>query len=121
MREQRGAERRGAFSALYDVTAVASASLDLATILDHALDRIVAVLVSEAAAIHLVEGTPAALRLAAARGIPAAILAQGDPLLREPKLGRAAAPSSPPGGPRHGRRPPHGAGVRRLPLARGCR
>ena len=89
MLEQRVAERTGALSALYDVTAVASASLDLATILDHALDRIAAVLESEAAAIHLVEGTPAALRLAAARGIPAAVLAQGDPLLCEPQLGRA--------------------------------
>ena len=89
MLEQRVAERTGALSALYDVTAVASASRDLATILDHALDRIMAVLESEAATIHLVEGTPAALRLAAARGLPAAVPAQGDPVLRAPPLGRA--------------------------------
>jgi signal transduction histidine kinase len=89
MLEQRVAERTGALSALYDVTAVASASLDLATILDHALDRIVAVLESEAATIHLAEGTPAVLCLAAARGLPAAVRAQGDPLLRAPQLSRA--------------------------------
>jgi signal transduction histidine kinase len=53
------------------------------------LDRIAAVLESEAATIHLLEGTPAALRLAAARGLPAAVPAQGDPLLRAPLLGRA--------------------------------
>jgi PAS domain S-box-containing protein len=87
--EQRAAERTGALAALYDVTAVASASRDLATILDHALDRIVAVLESEAATIHLVEGTPAVLRLAAARGLRAAVLAQEDPVLRAPQLGRA--------------------------------
>jgi PAS domain S-box-containing protein len=87
--EQRMAERTGALSALYEVTAVASASRDLATILDHALDRIVAVLESEAATIHLVQGTPAVLRLAAARGLPAAVPAQGDPVLRAPQLGRA--------------------------------
>jgi PAS domain S-box-containing protein len=89
MLEQRMAERTGALSALYDVTAVASASRDLATILDHALDRIVAVLESEAATIHLVEGTPQVLRLAAARGLPAASPEQGDSVLRAPLLGRA--------------------------------
>src|SRR2546423_9402085 len=52
MLEQRVAERTGALAALYDVTAVASASRDLTTILDHALDRIVAVLGSEAAPLH---------------------------------------------------------------------
>src|SRR2546423_3809934 len=89
MLEQRVAERTGALAALYDVTAVASASRDLTTILDHTLDRIVAVLESEAATIHLVEGTPTVLRLAAARGLPAAALAQSDPVLRAPQLGRA--------------------------------
>jgi signal transduction histidine kinase len=89
MLEQRVAERTGALAALYDVTAVASASRDLATILDHALDRIVAVLESEAATIHLVEGTPAVLHLAAARGLPAAVPAQGDPVQRAPPLGGA--------------------------------
>jgi signal transduction histidine kinase len=49
----------------------------------------VAVLESEAATIHLLEGTPAVLRLAAARELPAAGLAQGDPVLRAPPLGRA--------------------------------
>ena len=89
MLEQRVAERTGALAALYDVTAVASASRDLTTILDHALDRIMAVLETDAATIHLVEGTPAVLRLAAARGLPAAGLAQGDPVQRAPQLGRA--------------------------------
>src|ERR671938_26451 len=89
MLEQRVAERTGALAALYDVTAVASASRDLTTILDHALDRIVAVLESKAATIHLLEDTPAVLQLAAARGLTAAVLAQGDPVQRAPQLGRA--------------------------------
>jgi nitrate/nitrite-specific signal transduction histidine kinase len=55
MLEQRVADRTRALSALYDVTAVASGSLDLETILDRSLKRVLTVMGVEAGVIHLLD------------------------------------------------------------------
>lgn len=68
--EERVAERTHHLQTLYDVTAVASASLDLHEILGRSLDRIVAALESDAGSIHLYDPAAGRLRVAAARNVP---------------------------------------------------
>ncbi len=76
--EQRVADRTRELSALYDVTAVASASLDLETVLESSLERVLAVMGSEVGAIHLLDETKGMLHLAAGRGIPPGLVAKID-------------------------------------------
>jgi signal transduction histidine kinase len=76
MLEQRVADRTRELSALYDVTAVASASLDLETVLESSLDRVLMVMGSEVGAIHLLDETKGVLRLAVWRGVPPDLVAK---------------------------------------------
>jgi signal transduction histidine kinase len=76
--EQRVADRTRELSALYDVMAVASASLDLETVLESSLDRVLAVIGSEVGAIHLLDETKGVLRLAAWRGVSPDLVARID-------------------------------------------
>lgn len=69
MLEQRVADRTRALSALYDVTAVASQSLDLEMVLTHSLDRVLAVMGGQAGTVHLDDETGGKLRLAAWREV----------------------------------------------------
>jgi PAS domain S-box-containing protein len=69
MLEQRVADRTRAISALYDVTAVASGSLNLETILNGSLSRVLAVMGVEAGGIHLMDEVTGALTLAAWQGV----------------------------------------------------
>ena len=78
MLEQRVADRTRELSALYDVMAVASASLDLETVLGSSLDRVLAVIGSEVGAMHLFDETKGVLRLAAWRGVPPDLVAKID-------------------------------------------
>lgn len=66
--ESRVADRTRALLALYDVTAVASESLDLETILTRSLERLLAVMEFEIAVIHLLDESREELFLAAQRG-----------------------------------------------------
>ena len=76
MLEQRVADRTRELSALYDVMAVASASLDLETVLESSLDQVLAVMGSEVGAIHLLDGARGMLRLAVWRGVPPDLVAK---------------------------------------------
>jgi PAS domain S-box-containing protein len=67
--ERRVADRTRALSALYDVTAVASKSLDLETILNQSLERVLQVMGLELGTLHLFDETKAELYLAAWRGV----------------------------------------------------
>jgi len=67
--EQRVADRTRELAALYEITAVASASLDLDTILENSLERVLAVIGSQVGAVHLYDEASGVLRLAAQRGI----------------------------------------------------
>ncbi len=73
--ESKVAERTHHLAALYDVTAVASASLDLATVLERSLDRILAVMGGECGAIHLYDERQGRMWLSAYRGFPSAAAA----------------------------------------------
>jgi PAS domain S-box-containing protein len=68
-------------SALYNVASVASASLDLDTILERSLDRVLATMKSDKGVIHLFDETEKTLRLAAQQGIPPNMIAQIDPVM----------------------------------------
>lgn len=68
--ERRVTDRTRELSALYDVTTVASASLDLDTILKRSLERVLDVMNSTAGSIHLHNISDDTLRLAAAHGLP---------------------------------------------------
>jgi signal transduction histidine kinase/HAMP domain-containing protein len=68
--EQRVAERTRELSALYDVTKVASESLNMETILERSLNRVLAAMGSEVGAVHLVDESEGVLRLAAGHGLP---------------------------------------------------
>jgi signal transduction histidine kinase len=68
--EQRVADRTRELSALYEVMAVTSASLDLEMVLESSLDSVLTVMRSKVGAIHLLDETKSMLRLAAWRGIP---------------------------------------------------
>jgi signal transduction histidine kinase len=76
MLEQRVADRTRELSALYDVMAVASASLDLETVLESSLDQVLAVMGSEVGAIHLLDRARGMLRLAVWRGVPPDLMAK---------------------------------------------
>lgn len=78
MLEQRVADRTRELSALYDVMAVASASLDLETVLESSLDRVLAVMGSKVGTIHLFDETKGVLRLVAWRGVPPDLVAKID-------------------------------------------
>jgi len=67
-------------SALYNVASVASASLDLDTILERSLDRVLATMKSDKGVIHLFDEAEKTLRLAAQQGIPPNMIAQIDPV-----------------------------------------
>lgn len=68
-------------SALYNVASVASASLDLDTILERSLDRVLATMKSDKGVIHLLDEEEKTLRLAAQQGIPPDVMAQIDPVV----------------------------------------
>ena len=67
-------------SALYNVASVASASLDLDTILERSLDCVLATMKSDKGAVHLLDEAEKTLHLAAQRGIPPDFIAQIDPV-----------------------------------------
>jgi signal transduction histidine kinase len=67
--EQQVAERTRELSALHDVMAAASASLDLEAVIEHSLERVLAVMGCEIGAIHLLDEEGASLRLAVSRGV----------------------------------------------------
>jgi PAS domain S-box-containing protein len=64
------AARTRELAALYDVTAVASASLHLDTVLEHSLDQVLTVMDSQLGAIHLLDESNGLLHMVARRGIP---------------------------------------------------
>ena len=66
--EQRVVDRTRALSALYDVTSVAGESLDLETILQRSLNKVLAVMGVVTGAIHLFDEPKETLYLAAVRG-----------------------------------------------------
>jgi PAS domain S-box-containing protein len=68
--EQRVADRTRELSALYDVTAVANASLDLQTTLERSLEQVLEAMRSQAGNIHLVDETGKLLHLAVQQGLP---------------------------------------------------
>jgi PAS domain S-box-containing protein len=70
-------------SALYNVASVASASLDLDTILERSLDRVLATMKSDKGVIHLLDEEEKTLRLAAQQGIPPDVMAQIDPVVSD--------------------------------------
>jgi PAS domain S-box-containing protein len=74
--EQRVANRTRELSALYDVTAVASTSLDLDTVLKRSLDRVLAVMETDLGMVHLFDETNDMLHLVASRGVPPGDAAQ---------------------------------------------
>ncbi|MBI3967107.1 MAG: GAF domain-containing sensor histidine kinase, partial [Chloroflexi bacterium] len=82
---RRVAERTRELSALYDVTAVASASLDLETIMRRSLERIVTMMGSTIGLIQLVDEKSGRLWLAAAYGATDDTLSQlnGSPHLQD--------------------------------------
>jgi PAS domain S-box-containing protein len=65
MLEERVTDRTRELTALYDVTAVASASLDLETVMGESLARVLEVMDCELGFIHLIEDEAGQLRLAA--------------------------------------------------------
>ena len=69
--EERVAARTRELSALYDVTAVASASLDLETVLEQSLNRVLEVMSCETGGIHLWDEAHETFQLAVWRGVPA--------------------------------------------------
>ena len=79
--ERRVADRTRALSALYNVTAVASKSLDLETILNQSLERVLQVMGLELGTLHLFDEAKAGLYLAAWRGVTMERLAQDKTLL----------------------------------------
>jgi PAS domain S-box-containing protein len=74
--EGRVAARTRELSALYDVTAVASASLDLKTVMQQSLDRVLEVMGCRMGGIHLVNEAQDEVKLALWRNIPDEIVAE---------------------------------------------
>ncbi|MBM3134480.1 MAG: GAF domain-containing protein [Chloroflexi bacterium] len=74
--EQRIAERTRELATLYDVTAVASESLNLQVTLERLLERVLEALRCPAGAIHLLDQGDEVLRLAVQRGIRPDLVAQ---------------------------------------------
>ena len=74
--ETRVTARTQELSALYDVTAVASASLDLEMVMERSLDRVLEVMGSQIGGIHLLDEATGVVNLATWRNIPAEIVAE---------------------------------------------
>ncbi len=74
--EQLVADRTHELATLYDVTALATQSLDLKVTLERSLERALEALPCRAGAIHLRNGAGEALRLAVQRGIPPGMVAE---------------------------------------------
>ena len=74
--EEKVAARTQELAALYDVTAVASASLDLETVMEQSLDRVLEVMGSQIGGIHLLDEANGEVNLATWRNIPAEIVAE---------------------------------------------
>lgn len=85
--EQQLLSRARELSALHDVMAGAGASLQLETVLERSLDRVLKVMGSEVGAIHLLDETGATLHLAASQGVPPDIVAQIDSVPASSGLG----------------------------------
>lgn len=83
MLEQRVADRTRELSALYDVAAVASASLDLATILERSLERVLEVMSCKVGGFYLLDESEQTLHPAAWHGLPPDVLAQMGTLPRD--------------------------------------
>jgi signal transduction histidine kinase/PAS domain-containing protein len=79
--EQRVADRTRELSALYDVMAAASESLDLQTVLERSLDRVLKVMGCEVGAIHLLDEAEGVLHLAASQGISSDVATRIDSVL----------------------------------------
>jgi signal transduction histidine kinase/predicted hydrocarbon binding protein len=94
--EQHMSERTRALSALNDVIAAASGSLDLKTVLARSIERVVDVAHGEAGAIHLLGEEDQLLRLAASRGVSPAVQAHIESVLVEAGLAGAALASADP-------------------------
>jgi PAS domain S-box-containing protein len=73
--EERVAARTRELAALYDVTAVASASLDLDTVMEKSLDRVLEVIGCQIGGIHLLDEDSREVCLAAWRNIPDEVIA----------------------------------------------
>jgi signal transduction histidine kinase len=78
--EQQVFARTRELSALYDVTAAASASLELETVLERSLDRVLRVMECQVGAIHLLDEGHKMLHLAVSQGISAESLREVDPM-----------------------------------------
>jgi len=76
--EQQAADRMRALSALYDVTAVASESLDLTTTLERVLERVLKSMPNSMGVIHLLDETGETLRLTVRQKFPSVGVAQRD-------------------------------------------
>lgn len=76
MLEQRVADRTRELSALYEVTTVASESLNLTTTLERSLDQVLTVMQCQAGTIHLFDEAKQELHLAVWRGLPAQVVAR---------------------------------------------
>ncbi len=74
--EQLVADRTHELATLYDVTALATQSLDLQVTLERSLERALEALPCRAGAIHLLNGAGEPLRLAVQRGIPPDMVAE---------------------------------------------
>ncbi len=84
--ERRVADRTRELSALYEVTTVASESLDLETTLNRSLERVLEALKSQMGAIHLLDETDAMLHLATQQGLPLKVMLQLDSVSLENSL-----------------------------------
>jgi signal transduction histidine kinase len=74
--EGRVADRTRELAALYDVTAVASASLDLETVMEQSLNQVLEVMGCQMGAIHLMNRSKDEVNLAIWRNIPNEIVAE---------------------------------------------
>ncbi len=83
--EQRVSARTRELSTLYEVTAVASESLDVQETMNRSLDRVLAALSTKRGAIFLLDDKTGRLRIGASREIPQNIVEQFD--LLEPQIG----------------------------------
>ncbi|MDM8521079.1 GAF domain-containing protein [Anaerolineales bacterium HSG6] len=78
--EQRVVDRTRKLSALYEVTTIASESLDLRTTLERSLERVLETMRGNVGAIHLLDKTQKILHLTTQRNLPSDIVPQIDPI-----------------------------------------
>jgi signal transduction histidine kinase len=83
MLEMRVAARTRELAALYDVTAVASASLELETVLERSLSRVLEVMGCDVGGIHLLDEARQALAVAAWHGTAAGASGESNALSRD--------------------------------------